>query len=174
MLCHKKSISLKKESLIALINEQQTEMELTDFVLRILVAAGAGMLIGLERQLQQKTAGLRTNTLVALGASLFVLISIPMHDSDSAGDATRVVGQIVTGIGFLGAGVIIHQGVNIRGLTTAATIWCSSAVGCLAATGRFLETAIATGFIIVINVVLRLVDIWVERKKPSYTEEIKN
>lgn len=139
-------------------------MEIHDFIVRLFVAAGAGMLLGLERQFQQKSAGLRTNMLVALGSALYVMISLHLVESNASGDPSRVVGQVVTGIGFLGAGVILQQGTNVRGLTTAATIWCSSAVGCLAATGRFLETAIVTGIIIFINLMLLQVEKWMDHK----------
>ena len=104
-------------------------MELTTFLLRLGCAVLAGGLIGFERQWHQKNAGLRTNTLVALGAAIYVLISIQM--TGTSGDVTRIIGQIVVGVGFLGGGVILHHGMDVHGLTTAATIWCSSAVGCL-------------------------------------------
>ncbi len=139
-------------------------MEIQDFIIRLFVAAGAGMLLGLERQFQQKSAGLRTNMLVALGSALYVMISINLLENNTSGDPSRVVGQVVTGIGFLGAGVILQQGTNVKGLTTAATIWCSSAVGCLAATGRFLETGIVTGVIIFINLMLLQVEKWLDHK----------
>ena len=96
-------------------------MTLIDFTLRLLLAIGLGALIGLERQWRQKQAGLRTNTLVSLGSAAFILLSLSL--TDSTGDPSRVAGQIVTGIGFLGAGVILRNGVNIQGLNTAATIW---------------------------------------------------
>lgn len=91
-----------------------------DFVLPLLAATAAGGAVGLERQVNNKSAGLRTNTLVAVGACIFVLINVTL--TESSGDPTRIIGQIVTGIGFLGAGVILHRGVNVQGLTTAATI----------------------------------------------------
>jgi putative Mg2+ transporter-C (MgtC) family protein len=107
-------------------------MEIKDFIIRLLIAMAAGALIGLERQLHRKSAGLRTNSLVAMGSAMFVMLSYKVT-GESGGDVTRIIAQIVTGIGFLGAGVILHQGLNIQGLTTAATIWCSSAIGCLSA-----------------------------------------
>ena len=125
-------------------------MELKFFFLRLLVALLAGVLIGAERQWHHKNAGLRTNTLVAIGSAIYVLLSIQM--TAETGDVTRIVGQVVTGVGFLGAGVILHEGMSIHGMSTAATIWCSSAVGCLAAAGYFAETAVCTSTIIVINV----------------------
>ena len=120
-------------------------------------------MIGLERQIHHKIAGLRTHTLVALGSAVFVLLSIEMTQGGQ-GDATRIIGQIVTGIGFLGAGVIIHQGVSVHGLTTAATVWCSSAIGCIAAAGYYAETAICVAFVVFVNFFLHRVDNFIERK----------
>ncbi len=132
-------------------------MELKVFVTRLLIALGAGTLIGLERQIHNKSAGMRTNALVSMGAAMFVMISLKITGTEG-GDATRIIGQIVTGIGFLGAGVILHQGINIQGLTTAATIWCSAAVGCLAASGFFMEAAVSTIAVILVNILLRWID----------------
>ncbi|MFK4064131.1 MgtC/SapB family protein [Brucella anthropi] len=111
-----------------------------------------GGLIGFERQFRQRLAGLRTNTLVAVGAATFVVFAglVP-------GDAspTRVAAQIVSGIGFLGAGIIFKEGLNVRGLNTAATLWCSAAMGVLCGAGLFLHAAIATFFIVAVNALLR-------------------
>lgn len=123
----------------------------------------AGAIIGFERQWYQKNAGLRTNTLVAIGAAVYVLISI--HLTTNGGDVTRIIGQVVVGIGFLGAGVILHQGMEVQGLTTAATIWCSSAVGCLAGIGLFAETIITTIIIIIVNSLFHKIDIWLKKRK---------
>ena len=95
----------------------------------LVVAFAMGTLIGAERQYRQRTAGLRTNVLVAIGACQFV--DMAMHLSGPEG-AVRVVAYVVSGIGFLGAGVIMKEGANIRGLNTAATLWCSAAVGACA------------------------------------------
>ena len=124
-------------------------MTILSFVLRLLAAVFAGGLVGLERQLHNKSAGLRTNTLVAMGACIFVLINVTL--TEVGGDPTRIIGQIVTGIGFLGAGVILHHGGSIHGLTTAATIWCSAAVGSLAGLGLYWETLICTLAIVIVN-----------------------
>jgi len=137
-------------------------MELSAFLLRLGCAVLAGSVIGFERQWHQKNAGLRTNALVALGAAIYVVISIQM--TGSTGDVTRIIGQVVVGVGFLGGGVILHKGVDVSGLTTAATIWCSSAIGCLAAGGFYLETAICTFGIIIINTVLLRIDIWLKNR----------
>lgn len=118
-------------------------MTITTFALRLLAAILAGGFTGLERQRSRKSAGIRTNTLVAIGACMYVLISVTLAAHDGA-DPTRIIGQIVTGIGFLGAGVIIHHKGSVQGLTTAATVWCSAALGSLAGLGLFWETFICT------------------------------
>lgn len=141
-------------------------MDLVEFTIRILVALFAGMIIGLERQLHQKRAGIRTHSLVAMGSAIFVLISFNVA-KESGGDPTRIIGQVVTGIGFIGAGVILRQGLSVHGLTTAATIWCSSATGCLAASGYFAETAICTFIIVFVNYALRSLDDKIESFSPA-------
>ncbi len=101
-------------------------MELLDFTGNVALAALLGTLIGLERQLHQHPAGLRTNALVAIGAALFVSLTALMGDTSSP---SRVAAYIVSGVGFLGGGAILKEGANVRGLTTAAGLWCSAAVG---------------------------------------------
>jgi putative Mg2+ transporter-C (MgtC) family protein len=107
-------------------------MPLLNAGLNLLAAAGLGAAIGFERQWRQRLAGLRTNTLVALGAATFILYSRVVSDEPGA---ARIASQVVTGVGFLGAGLIFKEGLNVRGLNTAATLWCSAAVGLLRATG---------------------------------------
>src|SRR5690606_36214655 len=107
-----------------------------------------------------------THTLVSVSACMFALISLRIIGSDGAGDPSRVVGQIVTGIGFLGAGVILHRGPNVLGLTTAATIWCSAALGCLSAFGYYWELAFATVLVIIINTSFKKAD-FLFQKKPK-------
>jgi putative Mg2+ transporter-C (MgtC) family protein len=111
-----------------------------------------GALIGSERQVRQRMAGLRTNALVALGAAAFVLFSTLYPDEVSP---TRVAAQIVSGIGFLGAGIIFRDGFNVHGLNTAATLWCSAAVGMMAGGGALPLAAMLTGFVVFINLGLR-------------------
>lgn len=142
-------------------------MEFSDFAIRLLAAVGAGLIIGLERQINHKIAGLRTHTLVALGSAVFVLLSLELTKGGE-GDVTRIIGQVATGIGFLGAGVIIHQGMTVHGLTTAATIWCSASIGCLAAAGYYKETGLGVGLVVLINFVLHQVDNWIERKQQKH------
>lgn len=133
-------------------------MTTIDFSLRLLTAIGAGFIIGFERQWHHKSAGLRTNILVATGAALYVLLSINLTPEKAS--IIRIIGQVVTGIGFLGAGIIFKEGINIHGLTTAATVWCSAAVGCTAATGYYMETVIGVLAIVFINLILAPLDEW--------------
>ncbi|EKF56004.1 Mg(2+) transport protein C, mgtC family protein [Galbibacter marinus] len=134
------------------------EMHIQDFMYKILAASLAGLLIGLERQYKGKSAGLKTNTIVAIGASIFIMLSLEFENRVGV-DITRVLGQIVVGVGFLGAGVIVQRKDKIKGLTTAATIWCSAAAGCLAAYGFYGELAFATVVIVAINLVFGWVDV---------------
>ncbi|MFN4300083.1 MAG: MgtC/SapB family protein [Thermaurantimonas sp.] len=136
------------------------------FITRLLTAVLLGALIGLERQWRQKSAGLRTNTLVSAGSAAFTLISIAITSSNNnvyMGDATRIIGQIVTGIGFLGGGVILRDGLNVQGLNTAATIWCSAAVGALAGTGLYLYAVITALTIALTHIVFRPIGHWINR-----------
>jgi len=122
------------------------------FCTNLAVALLLGAVIGLERQWRQRMAGLRTNTLVAGGASLFCLLaqSVPAD-----GDLTKIPSYVVSGVGFLGAGVIMKEGGSVRGLNTAATLWCSAAVGCLAGFGQPFQAAIGALAILATNVFLR-------------------
>lgn len=129
-------------------------MDLTTFTLRLLASIVAGGLIGLEREFNNKSAGFRTNTLVAMGACIYVLINVSL--TENSGDPTRIIGQIVTGIGFLGAGVILQHGGSIHGLTTAATIWVSAALGSLAGLGLFWETLICTVAVLIVNTTFKI------------------
>jgi putative Mg2+ transporter-C (MgtC) family protein len=120
--------------------------------LNLFIAACLGASIGLERQWRQYLAGLRTNTLVALGAAIYITYARAVGDHDGA---TRMAAQVVSGIGFLGAGVIFKEGLNVRGLNTAATLWCSAAVGLLAGEGMGLHGLMAAILVIGANVGLR-------------------
>jgi len=126
-------------------------MTLLDFVIRIAASALFGFLIGFERQLTGHPAGIRTNVLVSLGSCIFVILSFILDTPDR----TRIAGQIVTGLGFLCSGIIFKDGVNVRGLNTAATIWCTAAIGVLASSGFILFAFVATLLLIAANVVLR-------------------
>lgn len=111
-----------------------------------------GSAIGLERQIRQRTAGLRTNALVALGSALFVSLSLLMEHESSP---TRIAAQVVSGLGFLGGGVILREGFNVRGMNIAATLWCSGAVGSLAGAGFVGEAAMGTIAVLVAHIGLR-------------------
>ena len=123
-----------------------------DFAITVFAAIIAGCAIGIERQLKHKNAGLKTNALVAFGAAIFVNISkiyIDMADVDES----RILSQIIVGVGFLGAGVILHRKGHISGLATAASIWCSAALGCLAALKLYIPLVISTFLIVLINLI---------------------
>jgi putative Mg2+ transporter-C (MgtC) family protein len=128
------------------------DMNLLELALRMSLGLALGALIGLERQWRQRMAGLRTNALVALGAAAFTAFSMLQPGEVSP---TRVAAQVVSGIGFLGAGVIMREGVNVRGLNTAATLWCAAAVGVLAGAGYPWPAALTAVLVLVANVALR-------------------
>jgi putative Mg2+ transporter-C (MgtC) family protein len=140
-------------------------MTTTEFTIRLAVALLAGLAIGFERQWHHKTAGLKTNMLVATGAAIFVLLSISMKEEEPTIDVTRIIAQVVTGVGFLGAGIIFREGANVHGLGSAATIWCSAAIGCIAASGLYIETLICTMLVVIINTFLQPLDKWLKKRK---------
>jgi putative Mg2+ transporter-C (MgtC) family protein len=135
--------------------------------INLAVAVVLGSVIGFERQWRNRLAGLRTNTLVALGAATFVVFEALFSES---ANPTRVAAQVVSGIGFLGAGVIFREGLNVRGLNTAATLWCSAAVGVLAGAGHAAHAAIATAFVVFINLLLRPIVKFINRQPLVATE----
>lgn len=136
---------------------------LLDLTVRVIAAIVLGAAIGLERQWRLRSAGLRTNALVSVGSALFVILGAVSIDGATA-DPTRVAAQIVSGIGFLGAGVILRDGFNIRGLTTAATLWCAAGVGALAGSGMLTMALIGTAAIVATNTLLRPLSRWVNRR----------
>lgn len=129
--------------------------------LAVLVAFILGTLIGVEREYRQRTAGLRTNVLVAVGAAAFADMGMRLLGADGA---TRLISYIVSGIGFIGAGVIMKEGTNVRGLNTAATLWGSAAVGAYAGSGLAAEAAILTVFILSGNTLLRPLVNYINRR----------
>src|SRR5271163_3912859 len=143
-------------------------MQLAQVALNLFVAGCLGAAIGLERQWRQRMAGLRTNTLVALGAAIFVAYSRVVFDNDGA---ARMAAQVVSGIGFLGAGVIFKEGLNVRGLNTAATLWCSAAVGLLAGEGFALYGLVAAILVIGANTALRPIVKAINRQPLALSEE---
>lgn len=135
----------------------------------VAVALALGAAIGFERQWRQRLAGLRTNTLVALGAASFVLFA-KLYPGDSS--PTRIAAQVVSGIGFLGAGVIFKEGLNVRGLNTAATLWCSAAVGLLAGAGALIQACGVATAVIAVNLLLRPLVSFIGRQ-PLDTSELE-
>jgi putative Mg2+ transporter-C (MgtC) family protein len=129
---------------------------------RLALAALLGSVLGVEREWHHRAAGLRTNTLVALGSAVFTLIAIQMVERAGTGDATRIPGQVVTGIGFLGGGAILRDRSGIRGLTTAATVWVNAAIGMAAGAGLFAlaiaSTITALGVLTMLKRVERAMD----------------
>jgi putative Mg2+ transporter-C (MgtC) family protein len=145
---------------------------MTDFELiqRLLLSAGLGAVLGFEREWRQKYAGLRTNILIALGSTLFTVMSIDLSVA-SGGDPTRVAAQIVTGIGFLGAGAIMRTGSGIRGLTTAAMIWVNAAIGVAVGGGEYRLAVIATSVTLLVLILLNPVERWIDRLGPGRPDE---
>ena len=125
-----------------------------NFLFQIVVCFLLSSCIGIERQYRRRLVGLRTIILVSLGAFLFVSFSFAFPSSDM----TRVAAQVVAGIGFLGAGVIIKDNKSVKGLTTAATLWCAAAIGVLCAANLLFEAAVGTLLVLFTNIVLRTVN----------------
>ena len=117
-------------------------------ITKILLATGLGYILGAERELHGKVVGTRTISLIAIGSALYVLMS----PSIVGGDNSRIIAQVVSGIGFLGAGIIFKNGDTVKGLTTAATVWCAAAVGCLCGAGMFAEAILGTIVIMIVNI----------------------
>jgi putative Mg2+ transporter-C (MgtC) family protein len=128
-----------------------TEVEI---ILRLLLAAALGAIIGYQRERSKKPAGLRTHVLICIGAALFTVASI--YGFGAAGDAARVAAGVVAGVGFLGAGAIIRGGEGIvAGLTTAATIWSVAGIGLAAGAGLYLASAVATALVLIVLLIPR-------------------
>jgi putative Mg2+ transporter-C (MgtC) family protein len=133
------------------------DLSWVEVIIRVILAAALGGAIGLERELRDREAGLRTHLLVSVGAALFTMVSAyawtDWQFSTPQGlvfDPTRIAAQVVSGIGFLGAGAIIRQGLSVRGLTTAATLWVVAAIGMAAGVGYY-EAAVATTALVLIT-----------------------
>ena len=141
---------------------------LTDLELarRLILAAALGAAFGLEREIRQKSAGLRTNILIAVGAAVFTLMSIEMAAGTTVADPARIAAQIVTGIGFLGAGAIMRTRAGVQGWPTAATVWVNAAVGVAVGDGQYHLALIATAVTIVVLLVIAPIEWAVERRFP--------
>ena len=127
------------------------ETNWVELLTKIVLAMALGYLIGLEREWHGKVVGTRTISLIAIGSALYVLMS----PSILGGDNSRIIAQVVSGIGFLGAGIIFKTGDTVRGLTTAATVWCAAAIGCLCGCGMFAEAVIGTIAVMTVNLLFK-------------------
>ena len=133
-----------------------------DFVWRLLLSAALGAALGLEREYRRKPAGLRTNILIAIGSALFTILSVSL--TTGTGDPSRVAGQIVTGIGFLGGGAILRNRDTVHGMTTAATIWVNAAIGVACGIGQYELATVSTALTLVVLVVLPPIETYFERR----------
>jgi len=150
--------------LLQLASSSLPTLNWDESLLRLALAATLGGLIGVERELREREAGLRTHLLVALGSALFTIVGaygfhafVASGQSVVRADPTRIAAQIVTGIGFLGAGAIIRQGFSVRGLTTAATLWVVAAVGLAAGAGYYSVAVITTALVLIALYPLRII-----------------
>ena len=130
-----------------------------EVVVRLIVAAILGGLVGLERERLNRAAGLRTHVLVSVGSALFTLLSLfGFHEAGNVNDPARVAAQIVSGIGFLGAGTIMKHGATVRGLTTAATLWVVAGIGMAAGAGYYLGALVTTLVVLLALIFLKVVE----------------
>jgi len=148
-------------------------------LLRVVVAAGLGGAVGVERELREREAGFRTHLLVSVGSCLFTLVSAyGFHEFLVGGgnvvraDPTRIAAQIVTGVGFLGAGAIIRQGFSVRGLTTAATLWVVAAIGMASGAGYYSAAVITTALVLISLWPLRILTYHVMKRVRPQTDRL--
>ena len=155
------TLSASMEQLLAIFSEPALRTETV--VMRLVCSMLLGLLIGFEREAQHQPAGMRTHMLICVGSTIFTMLSIylpwSLGSMQVSGDAARIAAQIVSGIGFLGAGAIIKFGVNVRGITTAATIWATAAVGMAAGCGMLLVALVGTLIILLVLVVFELLEV---------------
>ena len=155
----------------------ELDVFLFNYVLKIVLAGLCGAVIGLEREISGKPAGLRTTVLICVGSCLFVILSYVMawdDDGSQIGDPARIAAQIVTGIGFLGAGAIIQSRGSVIGLTTAATIWVTASIGMAIGIGYYPLAVVTTLIILFVLLGLRRVDAWLlKHVRQSYDVDIK-
>ena len=138
-----------------------------DFLIRIIVCFLLSIAIGIERQYRHKMVGLRTNVLVSLGAFMFNWVTF----ASVGNDHTRIAAQVVSGIGFLGAGIIMRDGNKIKGLNTAATLWCVAAIGVMTSSGLLLEACVGSLMVLVSNIILRFISIAIMNKVKNNQRE---
>jgi putative Mg2+ transporter-C (MgtC) family protein len=127
-------------------------LDLLDLLARLAAATALSGAVGIERELRGQTAGLRTHAIVGLGAALFTVVGAYGFEEAPRGDPTRVAAQIVSGIGFLGAGAILRHGLSVRGVTTAATLWLVAAIGMACGAGAW-EAAVASVALVLVSLV---------------------
>jgi len=123
-----------------------------DVIIRLCVAFLCGIIIGIERQLNNRTIGIHTNVLVCVGSCLFIFVGFAVQEQNSP---SRIAAQVVTGIGFLGSGIIVKDNMSIKGINTAATVWCSAAIGCLCGSGFWLTGLCSSCTLACSNYILR-------------------
>jgi putative Mg2+ transporter-C (MgtC) family protein len=147
-------------------------MEL-DILLKILLSAALGGIIGMEREIHHKEAGLRTNILIAIGSTLLTILSVKLAAGSATADPTRITAQIVTGVGFLGAGAIIQARFAIHGLTTAATIWTVAAIGVAVGSGYYFISLVITLFILIVLISFKAVVRVLEKQNKMFAYVIQ-
>jgi len=139
-----------------------------DIILKILLASMLGGIIGLERELAHKEAGLRTNILIAIGSTLITILSFKIAAMTKTADPARLTAQIVSGIGFLGAGAFIQARFAVHGLTTAATIWTVAAIGIAVGSGFYLVAFLVAVFVVIVLTVFKFLLAYLEKQKQNY------
>lgn len=141
-----------------------------DLSMRLGVALLLGGAIGVERQWRSHYVGLRTNTLVTIGSAALMIFGLMLPATDVTG-VGRIASQVITGIGFLCAGVIFHEGLTAKGFNTAATLWCSTAVGMFAGMGFFMPAFILAAFIVLVNMFLRPIVYFINKNAPPSPDD---
>jgi putative Mg2+ transporter-C (MgtC) family protein len=141
------------------------------FAERLLLSAVLGAAIGLEREWRLKSAGLRTNILITIGSALFTMMSYELAANTPGADPGRVAAQIVTGVGFLGAGAIMRTGSGVSGLTTAATVWVNAAIGVAAGAGSYRLATIATAVTLAVLLLLHPRELALDRRAEEHHRE---
>jgi putative Mg2+ transporter-C (MgtC) family protein len=134
---------------------------------KLLVATICGAIVGYDREIKQKTAGIRTNILICVGCALFTAFSFYISNTNNNIDPTRIIGQIITGIGFLGAGVIMQHDDKIIGVTTAAFIWVVSAIGVLVGIGSYITPVLLTIGLIIISRIFERVEKYIKKQQEN-------
>lgn len=134
-------------------------------IIRLVLALLIGSLIGLEREVSHKPAGLRTHALISLASALFTMLSFSSAFGDGAADPTRIASQVLTGMGFVGAGVIISAGGQVKGVTTAVTLWITAAMGMAIGLGEYLLAGVSIGLTLVTLLFLKAFERSLERQE---------